>query len=162
MDVHKRKISYCVEASSGTIHAENTIRASRLDLDRWMKILAQPWSAATEATIFTGWIYKDLEPRAATLKVRLGRCCEPLPPQKRTTTASTPIKSATVCAAIFSSLNRMPAKHHLKKLWQITTLAELRNNRGNWKSLSQNTGKPMILIPWHQTYSRRLRGSRKN
>jgi hypothetical protein len=61
LDVHKRKISYCVEDSSGTISA------TRLDLDHWMKTLPQPWSAAMEATMFTGWIYDHLQPHAATL-----------------------------------------------------------------------------------------------
>ena len=28
-----------------------------MDLDRWMKTLPQPWTAAMEATIFSGWIY---------------------------------------------------------------------------------------------------------
>jgi len=51
------------------IHSEGTIPATRLDLDRWMKTLPQPWTAAMEATVFTGWIYDHLKPHAATLKV---------------------------------------------------------------------------------------------
>jgi hypothetical protein len=39
------------------------------DLVLWMKTLPQPWSAAMEATIFTGWIYDHLKPHAAALKV---------------------------------------------------------------------------------------------
>ena len=69
LDVHKRKISYCVKDSSGKIHAEGSIPATRFDLDRWMKTLPQPWSAAMEATMFTGWIYDHLKPHAAALKV---------------------------------------------------------------------------------------------
>src|SRR6266852_3678770 len=38
-------------------------------LDRWMRALPQPWSAAMEATVFTGWIYDHLKPHAAALKV---------------------------------------------------------------------------------------------
>jgi hypothetical protein len=34
-----------------------------------MKTLPQPWSAATEATMFTGWIYDHLQPHAAALKM---------------------------------------------------------------------------------------------
>src|SRR5258708_23165044 len=34
-----------------------------------MKELPQPWAAAMEATIFTGWIYDHLQPHAAELKV---------------------------------------------------------------------------------------------
>jgi transposase len=63
LDVHKRKISYCVKDSSGKLHSEGSIPATRFDLDRWMKTLPQPWSATMEATMFTGWIYDHLKPR---------------------------------------------------------------------------------------------------
>jgi transposase len=69
LDVHKRKISYCVKDGSGAIHAEGTIPATRYDLDHWMKTLPQPWTAAMEATVFTGWIYDHLQPHTAALKV---------------------------------------------------------------------------------------------
>ena len=69
LDVHKKKISYCVKDASGQIYAEGAIPATRADLDRWMKMLPQPWTAAMEATIFTGWIYDHLKPHAAALKV---------------------------------------------------------------------------------------------
>jgi transposase len=69
LDVHKRKISYCVKDPRGAIHSEGSIPATRFDLDRWMRTLPQPWSAAIEATMFTGWIYDHLKPHAAALKV---------------------------------------------------------------------------------------------
>ena len=69
LDVHKKTISYCVKDVSGQIHSEGTIPATRPDLDTWMKTLPQPWTAAMEATIFTGWIYDHLLPHAAALKV---------------------------------------------------------------------------------------------
>ena len=69
LDVHKRKISYCLKDGSGKVYAEGWIPATRSDLDRWMKTLPQPWSAAMEATMFTGWIYDHLKPHAAALKV---------------------------------------------------------------------------------------------
>src|SRR5690242_10234377 len=69
LDVHKRKISYCVKDSGGKLHSEGWIPATRFDLDRWMKTLPHPWSAAMEATMFTGWISDDLKPHAAALKV---------------------------------------------------------------------------------------------
>jgi transposase len=69
LDVHKRTLSYCVKDGSGKIHAEGTIPATRFDLDRWMGTLPQPWTAAMEATVFTGWIYDHLLPHAAALKV---------------------------------------------------------------------------------------------
>jgi transposase len=69
LDVHKKTISYCVKDGSGRIHAEGAIPATRFDLDYWMKTLPQPWTAAMEAIIFTGWIYDHLLPHAAALKV---------------------------------------------------------------------------------------------
>ena len=69
LDVHKEKISYCVKDISGKIYADGWIPATRFDLDRWMKTLPQPWSAAMEATMFSGWIYDHLKPHAAELKV---------------------------------------------------------------------------------------------
>ena len=69
LDVHKRTISYCVKDISGKIHAAGSIPATRLDLDRWLRSLPQPWTAAMEATLFTGWIYDYLKPHAAALKV---------------------------------------------------------------------------------------------
>ena len=30
--------------------------ATRVELNRWIKALPQPWTVAMEATIFTGWI----------------------------------------------------------------------------------------------------------
>src|SRR5438445_2793908 len=69
LDVNKRTISCCVKDGSGTIHAEGAIPATRFDLDRWMKTLPQPWTAAMEATVFTGWIYDHLQRHAAALKV---------------------------------------------------------------------------------------------
>ena len=69
LDVHKKTISYCVKDVSGFIHAEGSMGATRIELDRWMKALPQPWTAAMEATIFTGWIYDHLLPHAAQVKV---------------------------------------------------------------------------------------------
>jgi len=39
LDVHKKRISYCVKDGSGQIHAEGAIPATRFDLDRWLKTL---------------------------------------------------------------------------------------------------------------------------
>jgi transposase len=69
LDIHKKTISYCVKDQSGRAHAEGTIPATRGDLDRWMSALPQSWTAAMEATMFTGWVYDHLRPHAALVKV---------------------------------------------------------------------------------------------
>ena len=69
LDVHKKTIRYCVKDVSGRVRAEGAISATRAGGDRWMKTLPQPWTAAMEATLFTGWIYDYLLPRGAAVKV---------------------------------------------------------------------------------------------
>src|SRR5712671_6225509 len=69
LDVHKKTIDYCVKDGSGRIYAAGSIRATRLELDMWMKTLPQPWTVAMEATIFTAWIYDHIQPHAAAVKV---------------------------------------------------------------------------------------------
>src|SRR5213078_4945009 len=69
LDVHKKSISYCVKDASGQIHQQGKAGATRWELDIWMKTLPQPWTAAMQATIFTGWIYDYLKPHAAGVKV---------------------------------------------------------------------------------------------
>jgi transposase len=69
LDVHKKTISYCVKDVSGRVHQEGKLGATRSELDRWMRTLPQPWTAAMEATIFTGWIYDHLRPHAEQVKV---------------------------------------------------------------------------------------------
>ena len=100
LDVHKRKISYCVKDGSGRIHAEGSISATRLELDHWMRSLPQPWSAAMEATMFTGWIYDHLKPHASTLKVAHPLMLRAIAVAKKKTTASMPARSACLCSRI--------------------------------------------------------------
>src|ERR1700752_3525382 len=69
LDVHKKTISYCVKDASGRICQEGKVGATRWELDIWIKTLPQPWTAAMEATIFTGWIYDHLKPHAVDVKV---------------------------------------------------------------------------------------------
>jgi transposase len=69
LDVHKKTISYCVKDASGRVQQEGRIRSTRRELDCWMKTLPQRWSVAMEATIFSGWIYDYLLPRATQIKV---------------------------------------------------------------------------------------------
>jgi hypothetical protein len=69
LDVHKKTISYCVKDVSGRIQQGGNVRSTRRELDWWMKTLPQPWTAAMEATIFSGWIYDHLLPHGTQIKV---------------------------------------------------------------------------------------------
>src|SRR5205807_6754848 len=68
-DIHKKTISFCVKAQDGQILDEGVIPARREDLSAWAKKHTRPWVGAMEATLFTGWIYDHLKPRAQELKV---------------------------------------------------------------------------------------------
>src|SRR5437667_3372925 len=69
LDLHKKTIGYCVKDASGKVHQQGKIGVTRWELDTWLKTLPQPWTAAMEATIFSGWIYDHLKPHAAAVKV---------------------------------------------------------------------------------------------
>ncbi len=69
LDIHKQKISYCVKDVLGKIHAEGWIPATRFDLDRWMKALPQPWSAAMEATTQVAIEFLCLSPYCGSVPV---------------------------------------------------------------------------------------------
>ena len=51
--LHIRTISYRVKDGSGKVRSQGRIPATRCDLDRWMKMRPQPWSATIES-IFPG------------------------------------------------------------------------------------------------------------
>jgi transposase len=69
LDIHKKTISYCIKEGAGTVIGEGSIASTREALDEWMQQLRHPWTAAMEATMFTGWIYDYLKPHAAAVKV---------------------------------------------------------------------------------------------
>ena len=54
LDVHKKTISYCVKDSSGQVHQEGKIGATRCELDRWMETVPRSRTVAMETTICTG------------------------------------------------------------------------------------------------------------
>jgi hypothetical protein len=47
LDVHKRKISYCVKDASGNLYSQGSLPATRLDLDCWMVMLRAIAAAKT-------------------------------------------------------------------------------------------------------------------
>jgi transposase len=69
LDVHKQVIAFCVKTAEGGIVMEGRIPATRVALDQWVKTLPGPWHGAMEATMFSHWIYRHLEPHAAKLEM---------------------------------------------------------------------------------------------
>lgn len=69
LDVHKKTIAYCIKTAGGKLLEEGEIKATRTELEQWSATLRRPWTGALEATLFTGWIYDFLRPKAQALKV---------------------------------------------------------------------------------------------
>jgi transposase len=69
LDVHKKTVSCCVKAPDGRILKEQVVKATPRALEEWARGLDRPWIGAMEATLFTGWIYDQLNPHARALKV---------------------------------------------------------------------------------------------
>jgi transposase len=69
LDLHKKIIAYCIKTVSGVIISRGTVEATRPALLKWAESLSQPWVAAMEATLFTGWVYDFLKPHAKQLFV---------------------------------------------------------------------------------------------
>ena len=67
LDVHKKKISYCVKDVSGRIYSGGFVAATRMEPDQWMKTLPQPWTAAPTCNCHHGLV-------AGLRLSRLGDC----------------------------------------------------------------------------------------
>lgn len=69
LDLHKKKIVYCIKKVNGEIAREGEFASTRKSLEDWRLTLNFKWSCAMEATIFTGWVYDALKPYAHEIKV---------------------------------------------------------------------------------------------
>ncbi len=77
LDVHKKKIAYCIQTSAGKIVDQGMVASTRPALSNWVAKLPTPWAAAMEATLFTGWIYdlgNVVAGLDATFRLRLLLC----------------------------------------------------------------------------------------
>lgn len=62
LDIHKKVIAFCIKTWRGEMVNQGKIQATRKALGTWVENLPKPWTAAMEATLFTGWIYDHLKP----------------------------------------------------------------------------------------------------
>lgn len=69
LDIHKKWIFYCAKTKDGTAVEEGKIAATKPAVRNWAEQRSEPWMGGLEATMFSGWIYDELKPYAATLKV---------------------------------------------------------------------------------------------
>jgi hypothetical protein len=61
-------IAYCVKTREAEIVKEGKVAATRAALDDWVRTLPQP-SHGGEATMFSHWIYRHLQPHAGRLQM---------------------------------------------------------------------------------------------
>jgi transposase len=66
-DVHKQVIAYCSKTAEGRIVIEGTTAANRASLDELVGKLPRPWRGGMEATMFSHWIFRYLEPHCEHL-----------------------------------------------------------------------------------------------
>src|ERR1700680_3662916 len=64
-----KAMSYCVKETSVRFYPGRNDRATRNELDLWMRTLSQPWTVAMGGVIFTDWIYDHLLPLAKQVRV---------------------------------------------------------------------------------------------
>lgn len=69
LDLHKLIVAFCVKRADGAIVSEGTVASRAEALTAWAEGLPGPWAGAMEATVFTGWVYDLLLPRAVRLEV---------------------------------------------------------------------------------------------
>ena len=69
LDLHKKKITYCVKTKSGKEIDQGEIAATKSSLEEWARGLGRAWIGAMESTMFTGWVYDALIPYAKELHV---------------------------------------------------------------------------------------------
>ena len=69
LDVHKKTISFCEKTVGGRVVDRGTVASTREGLGAWAAARRRPWHGALEATLFSGWVYDFLTPRALSLQV---------------------------------------------------------------------------------------------
>ena len=69
LDVHKKTITYVIKTNEGKLVRQGSVAATRPALTAWAAAIDRPWIGALEATMFSGWVYDELRPRARRLDV---------------------------------------------------------------------------------------------
>ncbi len=99
LDIHKRIVAYCVKTCDGRVVEQGSLDARPSVMAQWADSIRHPWIGAMEATMFTGWVYDLLAPRAQELKVAN--------PQRLKAISSGKKKSDKIDAAVLADLLRV-------------------------------------------------------
>ncbi len=100
LDIHKKSIPFVIKTKEGELVRQGRVEATHPALTAWAVAIDRPWIGALEATMFSGWVYDELRPRAQRLDFAHPLMLMAITCSKKKTTASMPTKSATCCAAI--------------------------------------------------------------
>jgi transposase len=69
LDVHKKTITYTIKTPDGALIEQARLPAQRAALRQWAGGLERPFVAALEATMFSGWVWDELQPHAQELQL---------------------------------------------------------------------------------------------
>jgi len=157
MDVHKKRISYCIKRKDGEIIESDSIAATRKDLAKWLiTTMDHPWIGAMEATLFSGWIYDYLRPHFEKLKVGHPQMMKAISQGKKKSDKLDAEKIADMIRAnLFPECYMMPK--HLRELRQVLRYRNLLVRQG----VRMHNKMATLLMEVGAEYSkRRLKGKR--
>lgn len=69
LDIHKKSISFVIKTKEGELVRQGRVEATHPALTAWAAAIERPWAGALEASMFSGWVYDELRPRARRLDV---------------------------------------------------------------------------------------------
>lgn len=69
LDVHKKTIWYCAKDAEGKIVREGRFAATMQGIKEWCQSWKVPWVGLMEATMFAHWIYDQMQPYAAEMRM---------------------------------------------------------------------------------------------
>ncbi len=69
LDIHKKSITFVIKTKEGELVRQGRVEATHPALTAWAVAIDRPWIGALEATMFSGWVYDELRPRAQRLDV---------------------------------------------------------------------------------------------
>jgi len=69
LDVHKKWIWFCAKSIDGKILQEGQFEATKSDIAAWCAKQKSPWVGLMESTMFSHWIYDEMQTHSVELRV---------------------------------------------------------------------------------------------
>lgn len=124
LDVHKKTIRYCMLSPLGEVVSEGTIPATCKGLDDWLMRPRGSRSVTLEATLFSAWIYDDLQPRVDQVQVAHPLMLKALAASKKKSDVldAYTIAKLSRCRLVVKSYMMPPELRHLRTILQFRNL----------------------------------------